>query len=152
MPTPINFDSQTPRFDLPLLYAGQSQKELFVNEGAARVDALLHCAVESEASTPPGTANDGECWLVTPAATGAWSGKDGEIAARIGGGWVFIAPRDGMLILNRETGQTMRYNATWLAPARPAAPSGGTVVDAEARASISAILTAMGLAGIIPAV
>jgi hypothetical protein len=45
----------------------------------------------------------------------------------------------------------MRYAAGWKAATRPAAPSGGTVVDAEARSAIGAIISALTAAGIVPA-
>ena len=145
------FDSRTARFDFPLLFAGQSQKEGFVNEAVARIDALLHLAIESEQAAPPATPADGQAWLVASGATGAWSGQSGKIAARQAGNWLFAAPRDGMKLLNRASGQEMRFAGTWRVPTRPATPSGGSTVDTEARAAIAALLTALTSAGIVPA-
>ncbi len=148
MPEPV-FESRTPRFDLPLLFAGQAQKEAFVNEVAARIDALLHGAVESESAAPPATPVDGQAWLIAGGASGEWSGKAGQIAARQAGNWLYALPRDGMQILNKATGQQIRYKGGWQAPARPTAPSGGTVIDNEARAAIAALIACLTAGGII---
>lgn len=146
MPDPL-FDSKTARFDLPLLFAGQAQKELFVNEAASRVDALLHPAVEAELAAPPANPLDGQAWLVGPAATGDWAGRTGQLAARQAGMWFYVAPRTGMRVLNLATGQFLLFNGSWAKPATPAAPSGGTVIDVEARAAIVALIAALGVSG-----
>lgn len=150
MPDPL-YDSRTARFDLPLLFAGQAQKEGFVNEIAARIDALLHGAIEGELATPPSAPTDGSAWLVAAGASGAWLGQAGKIAARQAGNWLFATPRDGMKLLNRTTGQEIRYSGGWKAAARPASPGGGTSIDAEARTAITAILAVLTTAGIVPA-
>lgn len=150
MPDPL-FDSRTARFDLPLLFAGQAQKENFVNEMAARVDTLLHLAIEGEQAAPPASPVDGQAWLVASGATGDWTGQTGKIAARQAGNWLYAAPRDGMKLLNRATEQEIRFSGGWKVAMRPSVPSTGAVVDSEARSAISAILTALTTAGIVPA-
>lgn len=150
MPDPL-FDSRTPRLDLPLLFAGQSQKEGYVNEIAARLDALLHCAIEAELAAPPAAPVDGQSWLIAAGASGDWSGKSGQIVMRQSGNWLYAQPSDGMRLFNRTTGQEVLFNAGWQAASRPAVPSGGTTVDAEARTAIAAIITSLTTAGIIPA-
>lgn len=149
MPDPL-FDSRTPRFDMPLLFAGQAQKEGYVNEATARIDALLHGAIEAETATPPVAPGDGLCWLVGSSPTGDWSGQAGKIAARQAGNWLFFTPRDGMKLLNRATGQDIRYKTGWQVAARPVAPTGGTTIDSEARSAIAAILASLTTAGIVP--
>lgn len=151
MPDPL-YDSRTPRLDMPLLFAGQAQKESYVNEATARIDALLHGAIEAEIATPPALPVDGQCWLVGSSPTGVWTGQAGKIAARQAGNWLFFVARDGMKLLNRATGQEIRYKAGWQAATRPAVPAGGTTIDAEARSAIAAILTSLTTAGIIPPV
>lgn len=143
MSDPLSFDSATPRYALPLLFAGQAQKEFYVNEAHALADALLHCAVEGIADTPPATPADGTCWLVGPAPDGAWTGQAGKLACRQLGNWLFVAPRDGLAVLNRADGQVIRYLDGWSTPAAPALPTGGATVDAELRAAFAALLDAL---------
>ncbi|NCU12459.1 MAG: DUF2793 domain-containing protein [Sphingomonadaceae bacterium] len=150
MPDPL-FNSRTPRLELPLLFAGQTQKEGYLNETAARLDALLFLAIEGEATSPPTLAADGQSWLVGPAATGEWAGESGQIAVRQGGNWLFATPVDGLRLLHRASGQEWRYAGGWRVPDRPALPSGGGTIDAEARLAIAGILTALTVAGLIPA-
>ena len=62
----------TARFALPVLKAGQAQKEVTHNEALARVDALLHPVVESMAlAVPPPAPEPGRGWLVAAAPSGA---------------------------------------------------------------------------------
>jgi hypothetical protein len=150
MTDPISFTSASPRYELPLLFAGQSQKEFYVNQAYARIDALLHAAIEGEANDPPASPDDGDCWLVGDAPTGAWSGHAGELACQEAGTWIFLAARDGLQVLNRSTGQLRLYRGGWTAPAAPAAPAGGTTVDSEARAAIAELIDALAAAGILP--
>jgi Protein of unknown function (DUF2793) len=148
MPDPL-FDSRTPRLDLPLLFAGQAQKETFVNEIAARLDALLFLAVEAELSAPPATPSDGKSWLIGSNPTGDWAGRAGQIASRQASNWLFATPVAGMRLLKKSSGQEIRFVTQWNEPAKPAAPSGGTTIDVEARGTIAAILNVLVSAGIL---
>lgn len=149
MSDPISFASATPRFGMPMLYAGQSQKEVLVNEGFVRIDALIHCSVEDELATPPADPADGQSWLVGSSPDGAWSGESGRIAARQLGQWIFLAPVDGMRIINRATGQDLRrIDGLWQGPSTPELPTGGPTVDSEARAAIGVLIEKLREAGI----
>lgn len=152
MTDPLSFTSSSPRFGLPLLFSGQSRKEHTVNEAHAITDALLHCAIEGETGTPPEAPTDGDCWLVSSPATGEWSEQEGRIACRQAGIWLFVTPRDGMRIFNRSAGQDIRFAGTWAAPSAPTAPSGGSVIDTEARTAINELIAAMQAARILGSV
>ena len=113
MSDPVTFTSVSPRYSIPYLLAGQSQKEAFVNEAHALVDALLHPAVEGTADAPPAEPEDGECWLVGDAPSGAWAGHPEQLAAYQAGTWIFATPRDGLSLLERATGQRIVYRGGW---------------------------------------
>lgn len=150
MSDPVSFTSASPRHALPFLFAGQAQKEFSVNEAHARIDALLHPAIEGAADDPPAMPEEGESWLVDAAPTGDWAGHAGELACFEAGNWIFIEPRDGMRLLDRSTGQLMLYRGGWTMAVAPAVPTGGATVDAEARAAIAEIVAALAGAGILP--
>jgi hypothetical protein len=152
MPDPVIFESMSARFSLPFLFVGQSQKEDFVNEALSMLDGLVHCAIEDERNTPPTAPVDGQSWMIGLSPTGEWAGQDGKIAMRQLGQWLFANARDGMQILNKATGQRIsRAGGAWHAPAVPAAPTGGTVIDTEARSALAALVSALRAAGVLPA-
>ena len=151
MPDPVTFTSVTPRFGLALLFSGQAQKELTVNEAHARADAVLHPAIEGEETGPPADPDEGECWLVGAGATGAWTGEDGQLACRQLDNWLFVAPCDGMCVLDKSRGQRIVYFGGWQIAEPPAAPTGGPTTDAEARAAIVDLIDALRTAGIFAA-
>lgn len=161
---------QTARFQLPLLSAGQAQKEVFHNEALIRLDAIAAAGVEGPPQVePPAAPQPGQAWIAAPAAAGDWAGQDGAIAAWTDGGWRFLQPPEGMLVWRRDTGQWMiRTAGGWqddrfpvpalavagkivVGPQQPAVtpPAGGGVVDAECRAALGAALEALRAHGLI---
>jgi hypothetical protein len=90
--------SETVNLALPLLAAEQAQKHVTVNEALVRLDALVQLAAKDRhLSAPPGAPADGDRYIVAAGATGAWLGRDHQIAAWSGGAWTFHAPREGWL-------------------------------------------------------
>lgn len=150
MTDPVAYLATSPRHKLPLLFVAQAQKEVVLNESLARLDALVHPAVEDELAAPPATPQEGQCWLVAPAANGDWAGHDGEIAAFSGGDWLFLVPRDGMRCWVVATGQLLRFESGWSGAQAPAVPTGGATVDSEARSAIESLINALKQAGIFP--
>lgn len=150
MPDPVNFTSATARYALPFLFAGQAQKEFFVNEAHVITDLLLHPAIQSQENTPPLEPEDGECWLVGNAPTGDWIGRAEELASWQAGSWKFVSPRDGLSVLDRSTGQRFYYANGWQTADTVAQPAGGPTVDTEARAAIASLIAALITAGVLP--
>ena len=65
------------------------------NVGLHLLDA--HSCLEVIATqNAPGTATDGNVYIVGAAGSGAWSGHNNEIAVAVGGGWYFQTPQSGM--------------------------------------------------------
>jgi hypothetical protein len=146
----------TPRLGLWTVVPGQAQKETSVNEGLHLLDAIVGGAVEAPpVSDPPATPAVGASYIVAAQATGEWSGRDGALAAFTPGGWRYVAATDGLMVLEKTTGATLRYQGgAWeqvLGALRPAIPdvTGGTTADAESRTAISAILSALRAHGLI---
>jgi hypothetical protein len=152
---------------MPMASAGRN----IISPGALqRIDMLLCPAVEGPAlASPPASPGAGACYLVGTAATGAWSGQDGAIAAYTDGGWRFVAPIEGGQVLDRASGQLLvRRSGVWesgvvraeelrvkgltvVRQRQPAVadPVGGSVVDAQCRAALASILATLRTHGLI---
>ena len=46
-------------------------------------------------ATPPGSPAAGDTYIVAASPTGAWAGKEGQVAVWSGSAWVFGVPRTG---------------------------------------------------------
>ena len=149
MTDPISFTTASPRFALPFLFAGQAQKEFFVNEALARLDALLHPVVEGELNAPPADPLDGQSWLIGTAPTGDWIAHAGDIACRQAGEWLFAVPVQGMRVFDKTADKQAVFGATWKRAAQVAQPSGGSVIDAQARTAIAGLIAALVSVGIL---
>lgn len=163
-------DQTTARLALPLLQAGQAQKEASHNEALALLDLAAQAVVQAVGrNDPPADPAVGACWIVGTAPLGAWSGHAGAIAGWTAGGWRFLAPREGMAAWSvadavqarfagtawtigalRGTGLTIA-GAAVVGPRQPAvaSPVGGAVVDIEARAALAGILAALRNHGLV---
>jgi hypothetical protein len=150
MSNPLPFESATPRFDLPMLFAGQSQKEFYVNEALLRTDLLLHCAVESRRTSPPTAPVPGQAWLVGENPTEAFAGHEHKIAAWTEGGWRFFAPRPGLRVFDLSLSAFHLFvSGAWQEPGSIAAPEGGSTVDTQARTAVAALISKLVSAGIL---
>jgi hypothetical protein len=160
----------SPRFALPFILPGQSQKELFHNEALVRIDAALHPAVEEgPRASPASTPVEGQCWIVGQGGAGAWFEKDDSLACWSEGGWRFVRPQPGTSVWNKADGVPLLWDGDgWssgelrcsgvavggqqvLGERQPAvaSPSGGTIIDAEARAAVNALIAALMSHGLI---
>ena len=161
---------KSPRLGLPFLYAAQAQKELFLNESLILLDAMVQLAVESASqASVPASPVAGQAWIVPASASGVWGDKAGQVAIWTDGGWRYLLPLAGMRAFICDEGCERRYSTgQWLLQGeRPdgfyrgserllstrqgaiAGPTGGSSPDAECRAVVEAILTALRQHGLI---
>jgi Protein of unknown function (DUF2793) len=160
----------TARLQLPLLSAGQAQKEVTVNEALQALDVFTAGAVEEgPRQDPPASPAIGSCYVSGDAPTSEWAGKPGYVAAFTSGGWRLYPPIDGAGFYNKADNEWISYRTgAWeqgivrgsslvlggrqVVGTQAAAitdPAAGSVVDAEARSAITQILTAMRQHGLI---
>lgn len=151
MSEPISYQSHSENLNLPLLFAGQAQKEFFVNQSLAMIDALIPRTVIGTAAIPPIDVADGQSYIVEDQGTSDWAGHDHSLALRIAGAWQFIKPVEGMCVFSRQDGQILLYRTSWVAVSEPENPSGGSVVDTEARAALTALIESLKAIGIFRA-
>lgn len=149
MAGPLSYLIATPCIGLPMLFAGQAQKEVTVNEALVAIDFLLGGAVEGVVSTPPAAPAAGKAWIVSTTATGAFADHSDEIAGWTEGGWRFIRPSQGMQFYDRGVGARRYYSDGWSMVSAPSLPVGGGSIDVEARACITALAAALEQIGII---
>lgn len=120
-------------------------------------------------AAPPASPPAGSCYLVASGATDAWAGHDGALASLTDAGWKFIAPVEGAQLVDADSGQMItrrsgiwesgivraqevRINGQTVVRQRQAAiadPTGGATVDAECRAAVASILSALRTHGLI---
>jgi hypothetical protein len=149
MPDTIPFPALTPRFGLPFLFAGQSQKEFFVNQSLALIDVLLQPSVAASLYAPPSEAVDGAAYRILSPSSGSWTDREGQLAVRIAGHWQFIAPTAGMRIYDQAEDRWLCYRGEWLAAELPGEVQGGTVIDYEARALLTQIINVLSELGLV---
>lgn len=162
--------SGTPRLGLPFISPGQAQKELMHNEALQTLDMVVAGVVDQPPlASPPASPVEGACYIVGAGATGEWAGHDNSLAIFSSGGWRLLAALEGMSVFVRSTSVWAAFRAgAWelgtlrassllidgqqVVGARVAAiadPAGGSMVDAEARAAIGEILSALRQHGLI---
>jgi len=160
----------TPRFALPLLAAGQAQKEQAHNEALVALEVLAQPVVRTLGdNAPPAAPAPGESWIVGAAPGGGWAGQAGALATWTEGGWRFLPAVDGMAVWVLAQGvAARRIEGAWrvgtvaaqrvtvggvqvVGARQPgvAAPAGGATVDAQARAAIGQILAALAAHGLV---
>jgi hypothetical protein len=158
----------TDRLLLPLLAAGQAQKDVTHNEALLALDGLVAlAAVSRSAAGPPSGPGPGEVQIVAATATVAWGAAAGTVMQWLGSGWQPRVPVDGQLAFVADEAIMLVHAGSWRAlwpvagltiagravlsvpPGSVAAPAGGTVVDDQARGAIAQLISQLQAQGIL---
>jgi len=124
--------SASPNLKLPYLDQNQNQKTVTHNAALRILDALVQLQIQSSAlAAPPASPGDGQCWIVASGGSGAWQGKDLNVAAWQDGAWMFYAPTTGTLAYNDATASPIVWTGSAWAPL--AGGSGGAVTSVAGR-------------------
>ncbi len=126
--------TDTAKLGLPLLAPSQAQKHVTVNEALARIDAAAQLTVLSRVvATPPVTAAEGEAYVVAAASVNDWAGRDGQIAVRQNGGWIFLQPRAGWRAFVADEAETLLHDGQAWAAGAVAVSAGGAAFSVHVR-------------------
>ncbi|QKG71046.1 DUF2793 domain-containing protein [Erythrobacter mangrovi] len=101
-------------------------------------------------ASPPAAPSAGDCWIVAAGAVGEWSGRDDCLAWWDGDQWTFAPPFRGLRAFDQAQDRYRTFSDSWDAAPIPTDPSGGSVVDVEARDIIATILAILRAHRIIP--
>jgi hypothetical protein len=104
---------------LPYIQPSQAQKHVTHNEALERLDALVQLSVLSATEDePPAQPEEGDRYLLPAGASGAWSGRDGDLAVFANGAWLFLEPQAGWLTWVRDLSHALRHDGTNWVPAQ----------------------------------
>lgn len=84
----------TPILGMDELAAAQSQPEVIVNAALRALEAAMQISALGYQNSPPGSAAEGDRYIVGDTPTGTWTGHAQEIAY-YSGGWQFLQPLPG---------------------------------------------------------
>lgn len=138
-----SLSDSTPNYGMPMLFAGQAQKEFMINKSLSILDAIMPSSIIESLSAPPNTWTDGSAYRVTATATEGWATKEDMIAIAVAGSWHFLPPYPGMRVFDQAADCMLLYRSAWQFAVEPTAPSSGAVVDDQARAAILQIVAAL---------
>ncbi|HXF90175.1 MAG TPA: DUF2793 domain-containing protein [Xanthobacteraceae bacterium] len=103
----------TPHLGLPLIEAAQAQKHVTHNEALVRLDTLVQLAVLSRSLTaPPAAPAEGDRYIVKATGSGAFAGKDNQLAQFSNGGWLFYPPKVGWLAFIADEGVLVAWDGS----------------------------------------
>jgi hypothetical protein len=127
---------ETTHLKLPYIAAAQAQKHVTHNEALRLLDSVVQLAIlDSTLAEPPAEPADGDRYIVAADATGAWDGRDGDVATWVDGAWMFATAEDGWLAFDRAAEALLvRLGGVWT----PLAAGGGGIPETVEQLGVNA--------------
>lgn len=112
---------QTPNLAMPYILPSQAQKHITHNEALQKLDAAVQLVIAELLSDPPQSPLEGQCYAIGAGATGAWTGKDFDIAFFQNMEWFFLAPKPGWVAWFTSSSMLNVWSGTLWQPVNVAA-------------------------------
>lgn len=124
--------------------ANGQANNLNVNEALARLDQLVQGAVTDRLATPPGSPANGALYIITATATGAWAGRENQLAYWLSSvnAWTYVTPREGMLLHVNDEDEYYKYTGSAWTILPSSVFTGGTLSTALNEAPIVTLASA----------
>ena len=105
----------TPSNGIPYVPENTQDPAAGLNLALNTIDALLQAfVIDMDQTAPPGSPSDGDMHIVATGATGAWAGKDDNLARYVAAGdfWQFLAPgTQARIVFNADDGGLYVWHA-----------------------------------------
>lgn len=134
----------TTKLGLELL-ASAAANQILSNTTFAMLNQLVQAAATDRLNTPPGSPADEALYIITATATGAWAGKENQLAYWLDstGAWQYIAPREGMLVHVNDENVYYKYDGSaWASFSAGGTFTGGTLTSALNEAPATTLASA----------
>lgn len=116
----------TPNLALVELTTNQQNPENVVNDGYKAVDTLVQpTVINSTTTAPPGSPTNGDRYIPAATATGAWAGKEDDIAYYYNG-WYFYTPLVGWTVYDVAQGNYITWTGSAWAKKYVVGPASST--------------------------
>jgi hypothetical protein len=103
----------SPRLGMTDLEQSDTDPHTSVNENDRMLEQMGNRAICTDRLTaPPGSPVDGRTYLIIATATGDWSGKENQLALRVGSSWKYVTPIEGTLAYVQDENAEYRYDGS----------------------------------------
>jgi hypothetical protein len=123
----------TPLLSLYEIAEGVVNQAVVHNTALRQIEAFTVRALSKDETAPPGSPAESDAYIIAAGATGAWSGKDDQVAGFIGGAWQYREPFDGYTLTVADLGASYRFDgAAWVLSSDPTGDIAAAVAAHEA--------------------